>query len=484
VVRELQRSVLLTLQFCYFLDRAPDPFSALQRFEELARRVVQMPDAGGWLELLANPLSLADLAKILGASDFLWEDFIRWNADALLPLLQRRLRGEQICPLMGTLPRRLEDCLAGAKNFDEQRKKLNEFKDHELFLIDLDHILSDQSPDAAFQILSQRLVLLAENLVGVASRLVYGELVRLYGRPRDEKKRDTDYAIFGLGKLGGVALGYASDIELLFLYGEDGDTAGGSRGSLKNAEFFAILAKETCDYIQAKREGIFEVDLRLRPYGKNGPLASSRGDFAEYYGGKGDAHPFERLALGRLRWIAGDTGLGFEIERVRDEILYEGRALDLGAIREISGKMRQQHCPPGQKNSKHSDGALADLEEMVQLLQVANARATPQLRTPRLIDAMDTLHRAGIFSARDFERVMCAYQFFRRLINAQRMLRGSAKDLVLPAERSDELVHLGRRMQFRSDHPGGELLREFGEHTEAVRRLMKKRFGGEMKIRR
>ncbi len=477
-VRQIQRSVLLTLQFCYFLDRAPDPFSALQRFEELARQVVQIPDAGGWLELLANPLSLADLARILGASDFLWEDFIRWNADALLPLLQRRLRGEQICPLMGTLPRRLEDCLAGAKNFDEQRKRLNTFKDHELFLIDLDHILSDQSPDVAFQILSQRLVLLAENLVGVASKLVYGELVRLYGRPRDEKRRDTDYAIFGLGKLGGVALGYASDIELLFLYGEDGDTAGGSRGSLKNGEFFAILAKETCDYIQAKREGIFEVDLRLRPYGKNGPLASSGGDFAQYYGGKGDAHPFERLALGRLRWIAGDPGLGFEIERVRDEILYEGRPLDLGAIREISEKMRRQHCPPGQKNSKHSDGALADLEEMVQLLQVANARAAPQLRTPRLIDAMDALHRAGIFSAREFERVMCAYQFFRRLINAQRMLRGSAKDLVLPAEGADELVHLGRRMQFRSDDPGGELLREFGEHTEAVRRLMKKRFGG------
>ncbi len=95
VVRELQRSVLLTLQFCYFLDRAPDPFSALQRFEELARQVVQMPDAGGWLELLANPLAMADLAKILGASDFLWEDFIRWNADALLPLLQRRLRGSR-----------------------------------------------------------------------------------------------------------------------------------------------------------------------------------------------------------------------------------------------------------------------------------------------------------------------------------------------------------------------------------------------------
>jgi glutamate-ammonia-ligase adenylyltransferase len=495
VVRELQRSVLLTLQFCYFLDRAPDPFSALQRFEELARQVAGkderpprpspgVPGEGEILKVLSNPLMMADLAKILGASEYLWEDFIRWNADALLPLLQRRLSGEQICPLIGTLPRRLEDSLAGAKNFDEQRKSLNEFKDYELFLIDLDHILAEESPDTAFQILSQRLVFLAENLIGIASRLVFGELERLYGRPRDEKKRDTSYAVFGLGKLGGVALGYASDIELLFLFGEDGDTSGGSRGSLNNGEFFAIMAKETCDYIQAKREGIFQVDLRLRPYGKNGPLASSRRDFSTYYGEKGDAHPFERLALGRLRWISGDPALGFEIERVRDQILYDGPPLDLQAIWEISGKMRRQHCPPGQKNSKHSAGALADLEQMVQLLQVSNARAAPQLRTPSVVDAMEALHRAGIFSAREFEGVMGAYQFFRRLINAQRMLRGSAKDLVLPAEESDELVHLARRMRYASDNAGAELMGEFKWHTEVVRKLMKKRFVTEMKDRR
>src|ERR1700728_226285 len=202
VVQQLQRSVLLTLQFCYFLDRAPDPFTALQRFEELARQIVQMPEAGKWLELLSHPLSMGDLAAVLGASHFLWEDFIRRNADALLPLLQRRVRGEELCPPMGSLPRRLEDSLGGAKNFDEQRKRLNEFKDRELFLIDLDHILAKENPDEACQILSQRLVFLAENLVGFAVRLVYAELVRLYGTPRNEKRRETGFAVFGLGKLG------------------------------------------------------------------------------------------------------------------------------------------------------------------------------------------------------------------------------------------------------------------------------------------
>ena len=338
-VQKLQRSVLLTLQFSYFLDRASDPFTALQRFEELARQIVGIPQAGKWLELLANPLSMIDLAKLLGASNFLWEDFIRWNADALLPVLQRRVRGEEFCPPARSLPRRLEEALAGAKDFDEERKRLNEFKDRELFLIDLEQILAEGNADEAFRIFSERLVFLAENLLAAASRRVYAELVRLYGRPRNEKGEETGFAIFGLGKLGGVALGYASDIELLFLFEEDGETRGGSRGSLTHGEFFAIFTRETCAYIQARREGIFQVDLRLRPFGGGGPLANSRSDFAAYYGAKGAAHAFEKLALVRLRWIAGSSKLGYEIEQLRDQLVYEGDAV---RISRRSGKSRRK----------------------------------------------------------------------------------------------------------------------------------------------
>jgi [glutamine synthetase] adenylyltransferase / [glutamine synthetase]-adenylyl-L-tyrosine phosphorylase len=476
-VQRLERSVLLTLQFSYFLDRASDPFTALQRFEELARQIVRIPQTGKWLELLANPLSMIDLAKLLGASHFLWEDFTRWNADALLPVLQRHVRGEAICPPAPSLPRRLEQALAGAKDFDEERNRLNEFKDRELFLIDLDHILAEENPDEAFRILSERLVFLAENLLAAASRRVHAELVRLYGRPRNEKRQETGFAIFGLGKFGGVALGYASDIELLFLFEEDGVTDGGSRGSLTNGEFFAILTRETCAYIRARREGISQVDLRLRPHGSGGPLANSRSEFASYYGAKGAAHAFEKLALVRLRWIAGSSKLGYQIERLRDQLVYEGDAPDFAAIWEVSRKMRAQHAKGSKHHSKHGEGALADLEQTVQMLQVLHAGEAPQLRTPRLHEAMDGLRRAGIVSPEEFEQLMGAYQFMRRLINAQRMLRGSARDLLLPAEGSDELAHLARRMGVVSEDAGEALLREFTGHTELVKRFMRRRFG-------
>jgi glutamate-ammonia-ligase adenylyltransferase len=478
-LHQLQRSVLLTLQFAYFLDRSPDPFTALQRFGELAEQIVKIPQARQWLELLANPLCMADLAKILGASNYLWEDFIRWNADALLPVFHRRVGGRELCLPAASLPRRLAESLAGARGFETQRTLLNEFKDRELFLIDLDHILAEENPDATFQILSERLVFLAENLVSAACELVWSELVRLYGRPVDPQRRQVGVAIFGLGKLGGVALGYASDIELLFLYREDGKTSGGTRGSLGNDEFFAILAREICATIQSRREGIFQIDLRLRPFGSNGPLANSKTDFYQYYRPGGPAHAFERLALVRLRWIAGDAKLGFEIERMRDELLYEGKPFDSRQVWEISAKMRVQKMSGGGKfNSKYSEGALADLEQTVQMLQIDHAAQAPQLRTVRLHEAMRGLHRAGIISATEFEQLISAYQFMRRLINAQRMLRGSARDLFLPPA-GDELVYLARRMRYSSDDEeeiGAAMLRDFQRHTRHVTRFMRKQF--------
>ncbi|MGD1276380.1 MAG: hypothetical protein ABR964_04050 [Tepidisphaeraceae bacterium] len=483
-VEQLRGSVLLTQQFAYFLDQSPDPFTALGRFEKLSEKIVQAPKRGQWLELLANPLSMADLAKVLGASDYLWEDFIRWQSDALLEAFERHARGRDLAPPLRTLPHRLEQALAGVKHFEEQRDRLNRFKDHELFLIDLNHILSGGDPDAAFLNLSERLVFLAENLVAAASRLVHEELVRLYGRPRTAAGRDVGFAVFGLGKLGGVALGYASDIELLFLYDEEGSTSGGTRGSLDNGEFFAILTRESCAYILAKREGIFQVDLRLRPFGTNGPLASSRRQFAQYYGPKGQAHPFERLALVRLRWIAGEAKLGFAIEQLRDQLLYDGPPLDMAAVWEISGKMRLQHTKDGrsgQLNSKYTPGALADLEETVQLLQVMHAKDAPQLRTPRLHEAIRALGRAQMLSAAEFETLMGAYQFLRRLINAQRMLRGSARDLFLPQPGAEELLHLARRMNYLPEEESGDvgamLLADFQRQTKAVRQFIRGRFG-------
>ncbi len=477
-LERVRLSILLTKQFTYFLDSAPDPFAALSRFEQLTEQIVGQTGGEQWRDTLSNPRAMQDLAKLLGASDYLWEDFIRQQADSLVPVLAATGAGQAYSEPIELLPLRLEQALDGAVGIAQQQDRLNRFKDDAIFRLDLDHILN---PVVDFKEFSTRLTLLAENLIAAATRLVYEDLVKSYGQPSDKQGNVIPHAVFGLGKLGGVALGYASDIELLFVHGtSEGKTAGGKRDAVSNTEFFRTLTQETSQFIRAKRAGIFEVDLRLRPYGKEGPLACSRRQFQQYYNPEGEAHPFERLALVRLRWIAGDPSLGFEIEKLRNAFVYDGPPIDLDMIWDVWVKQHEQKNEPGRVNAKYSPGALVDLEGTVQLLQVNHARVAPQLRTPRLSGAIEGLRRAGVVNAADYADLLGSYRFMRRLINALRMLRGNAADLFLPKADSDEYIHLARRVGYTraGDRSSAEqLAEEFDSRTAAVRRFIEQQFG-------
>lgn len=477
MLERIKLSVLLTKQFTYFLEHAPDPFAALERFEQLTEHIAQRPEQARWIDLLDDPNTMRSLAKLLGSSDFLWEDFIRARYDTVLRLFEHHREGKSFAESSESLALRLEQALENADSIDQKRQRLNEFKDNECFLIDLDHILT---PNADFRELSRRLTLLAENLVAVASHIVYEQLVSTHGRPKTADDSEARYAVFGLGKLGGVALGYASDIELLFLYDGLGRTVGGKRDAVDNAVFFETHARETAHFISAKHEGIFEVDLRLRPYGKEGPLANSIEHFAGYFQADGAAHPFEKLAMVRLRWIAGDPKLGYEVERLRNQFLYDQPDLDLDALWEVWRRQHEQKEKTGSLNAKYSPGALADLEGAVQLLQVKYASSAPQLRSPRVSGVLEALRRAGVLSPREFAELVSAYYFFRRLINRLRMLRGNATDLFLPSVDSAECLHLARRMGYDDQthvSDAEQLLDEFKSHTAASRRFIETHFG-------
>ncbi|MCX5880190.1 MAG: glutamate-ammonia-ligase adenylyltransferase, partial [Deltaproteobacteria bacterium] len=292
LLNRVKFSVLLTKQFTYFLGAAPDPFTALSRFEQIVRDVVQKKKEKEWLDLLTHPHLLKDLARLLGASDFLWEDFIRLQYETLLPMLSPYVRTHPLAEATETLAERMREALKDALSLEEQGQRLNGFKDREIFFIDLDHILH---PESTFDSFALALTRLAERVVDQGARLVYEDLTRRFGRPRTVAGLEARYAILGLGKLGGAALGYASDLELLFVYSDSGTTDGDK--PITNAEFFDRLVKGVTGLIKSKREGIFQLDLRLRPFGNAGPLAGSLDSFCRYYGPAGPSHSYERLAL-------------------------------------------------------------------------------------------------------------------------------------------------------------------------------------------
>jgi len=471
----IKLSVLLTKQFTYFLGRAPDPYTALSRFEYLVGNLLRPPGREKWLQLLTNPHNLRDLARLLGASDFLWEDFIRLQYETLIPMFQPHLEGRQFSEPAATLQERLDKALAGITSLEEQKRTLNEFKDLEIFLIDLDHILH---PGTDFSQLSERLTQLAETVLRKASEIVYHHLIGKYGRPRTIAGLEAQFALLGLGKLGGAALGYASDIELLTVYSDNGQTDG--EKVIENAEFFSYLARDTAQIIEAKREGIFQVDLRLRPHGNAGPLACSLENFCRYYGQGGQAHSYERLALVRLRTVGGDASLGSRLERLRDEIIYGSKGIRLEELQTLRERQLEEKTKGGGLNVKFSPGGLVDLEYGVQILQVMYGSDVPELRTPRIDESLGALTDVGVISGEETTSLSRAYAFLRHLINGMRMLRGSAKDLFLPAVESDEFAHLARRMGYERGgplDPAQQLYLDFETHTATVRGFLERHFG-------
>ncbi|MFH1351776.1 MAG: glutamate-ammonia-ligase adenylyltransferase [Pseudomonadota bacterium] len=472
---QVKLSVLLTKQFTYFLGKAPDPYTALARFGTLVKDILQRHRKGQWIDLLTNPRTLQDLARLLGASDFLWEDFIRLQYETLLPMFRQQMEGRLLSRPFETMAQRLNKAMRDTETFDEQKRRLNEFKDHEIFLVDLDYILVST---VDFLALSERLTSLAQHVVNTAARLLYDRLVARFGRPRTVAGMEAKYTILGLGKMGGAALGYASDIELLFVYSDKGRTDG--EESIENSDFFERVVKEVTQFITAKREGIFRLDLRLRPYGNAGPLACSLESLCRYYGQGGQAHSYERLALVRMRAIGGDSALGRRVERLRDEMIYFSKSIDVQELYGLRERQFKEKTQGGKLNAKFSPGGLVDLEYGVQILQVMHGKDLTKLRTPRLHEALTVLDDAGVLSPEETIKLNSAYGFLRHLTNGLRMLRGSAEDLFLPPVQSREFVHLARRLGYERGgplDPAQQLRIDFETHTAMVRLFVEQRFG-------
>ncbi|ADN02271.1 [glutamate--ammonia-ligase] adenylyltransferase [Spirochaeta thermophila] len=475
LLRRLKLSLMLTKHFTYFIAQAPDPSRALIRFEHLLQEVLSRQESAPEL-LLSDPRLLDELAVLLGTSDFLWEEFVRLHYDQLLPFLKNRPeKGFSTPPEeLGTALRTL---LSQGTTLEEKKRLLNEWKNRELYLIDLDHLLMWEQD---FRMLSERLTLLAEVVVQAAMELAWEEMTNRYGVPRTVAGMEAEWAVFGLGKLGGAALGYASDLELLCVFSDQGRTDGPE--AIDNAEFFERLFRQGTSLIEAKKEGIFQVDLRLRPHGDAGPLACSLESFVRYYGKGGGAHSAERLALVRMRRVAGSTVLGDRVERLRDELVYEARSIDMEEIRSLRAKQIAHKTRPGTYNVKFSPGGLVDIEYAVQILQIRYGAEIPEVRTPRIHVALEVLHRRGILKAEEADHIVEAYYFLRKVINGLRMLRGNALDLELPERGSLEYEHLARRIGYRMKDQisaADQLRYDIEAHTAYVRTFVERHLGDE-----
>ena len=475
--QQLRLTAVLIKQFTHALTWAPDPGKALESFDQFLDLIVADKGKKGKqeaLDFISDKKTFPLLARLLGASDYLWEDFLRRQHGNLLPLLTEYRDAPLIKP-QATLRKELTSLVTRAKTDEARKEALNRFKDRELFRIDMKHIVEPSSNLPDF---SLALTELAEVIMERSVADCHAKLEKTYGSPRLANKKPCPFAVLGLGKLGGRELGYASDIEVLFIYEGSGKTSG--KKGIENSEFFERLAQELLGWIETKQEGIFHLDVRLRPHGGKGSLANAFEEVCRYYSPTGLAAPYERQALIKLRHIAGDASLGHKLEAHRDAFVYGGEPWDIPTALDLRKQQLNQLVEPGQINVKYSQGGVIDIEYAVQYLQVMHGHKRPSLRTPNTLQALAALVEAGLVNRADGENLRKAYLFTRTLIDGLRMVRGNAKDLVLPPPDSEEFIFLARRVGYATDdwQAGARHLQtDIEEHMGKTREFFERTFG-------
>ncbi|MEI6291965.1 MAG: glutamine synthetase adenylyltransferase, partial [Chloroflexota bacterium] len=413
-LQELRTAAVLIKHFTHLLPRSPNPASALLHFREFLTRLFDRPNWTEELTSLENPQVMDNIARLLGVSDFLWDDFMRMQYANLFPVISAT-GGLARQKLAIDLQMELDEAIAAVRSKPELpqenapwRTVLNAFKDREMFRIDMRHILGLTKE---FWDFSEELTDLTEVIVKTAFNLLIEDYELIHGVPRKENKEISPMSVLALGKCGGRELGFASDIELMFIYEAEGKTDG--KEKINSSAFYEKVVGNFLNAIHARQEGIFQVDLQLRPYGKAGSMAVSLDSFKRYYSPDGAAWAYERQALVKMRAIAGDAELGSVICRLRDEYSYNGTPFDVTSMRAMRERQVRHLVTAGKFNAKYSPGGLVDIEYMIQGLQITHGSSDPTLRMTNIRKAMAALHDRGIIPDDDYAKLHKAHTFLR-----------------------------------------------------------------------
>jgi glutamate-ammonia-ligase adenylyltransferase len=325
---------------------------------------------------------------------------------------------------------------------------------------------------------------LADAVLAYALNLARQELDNRYGAPlcTDERGRKTtaSFCVVALGKLGSRELNYASDIDLLFLYSDDGETSGaGERGQTTNREYFNRLAELTTRIVgQQSGEGAaYRVDLRLRPHGRDGALSCSLAEALRYYRAKAQA--WELQTLIRSRAAAGTPSLYARFaEEVRGRVYTHAASVEaaLGNVRLAKQKIDRQHVDTGRGfNVKLGRGGIREIEFIAQALQLAHGADDAWLHAPHTLISLGRLADRRLISERERTELSDAYAFLRMLEHRLQMEHGLQTHSVPGDERRRTLV--ARRVNFNGRHALAEFNRALELHTTRVRAAYERVFG-------
>ncbi len=397
ILTELMPALLLAMA------RTADPDAALFKFNEF---LSNLPAGVQLFSLFQSNPGLLDLvAEIMGSAPRLALHLSRHPI-----LLDHVLTADFFGPVPDrpALAAALGDALAEAELFQDVLETIGRWANDLKFQVGLQllrHLIDDE---AAGRALSD----VAETAVATLYPHVEAAFAEKHGR-----SRESAMAVVALGKLGGHEFTHASDLDLVFIH----DAAGGARSDgdqpLDPVVYFSRLGQRLIGAITALTgEGrLYEVDMRLRPSGQGGPIASQIDAFARYQ--RENAWTWEHMALTRARPIAGPPALTRRIAAVIDDILTMPRDPErlVADVADMRARMAREHQASSIWQVKHLRGGLVDAEFIAQYLQLRHASGHREVLATNTIAAFEKLGHAGLLAPEVAAELIAATRLWRRI---------------------------------------------------------------------
>ena len=332
-------------------------------------------------------------------------------------------------------------------------------------------IVRDLSGRADLAEVTETMTVLAEVAVRHAHDVLRAALVQRYGLPLSPTGWEQELLVIGMGKLGGRELNVSSDIDLIFIYPEDGDTGGAK--VISNFEFFERLGKQLIQALAEITEHgqVFRVDMRLRPNGDSGPLVGSFDMLENYLITQG--REWERYAWIKARVLAGERWQ--ELENITRPFIFR-KYLDFGAVnamRDLHAQIRREVARRDRANNiKLGPGGIREIEFIAQVFQLIRGGRDATLQIRPTLQVLSLLPERGILSVEAVRELAAAYDFLRRLEHRLQYL-DDAQTHDLPSNEADQTL-IAQGMGF-ADYPA--MLEVLEGHRTLVSRHFDAVFG-------
>lgn len=339
----------------------------------------------------------------------------------------------------------LKELLSSCSSINDGMKAIRNFKKNNFLIITLKDILKM----AGLQDIMFDMSILADAILWESLDFVESFLKLRYGAPEN-----NPIAVIAIGKLGALELNYSSDVDIIFVYKEEGETSGISTihgvtmNKISAFEYYTKLVEEYTRFLSANTEDGFayRVDLRLRPQGQRGNLALSLKGYEEYYEAWGQL--WERAALLRARPMAGNMQLGQTFLKAIKPFVYR-KYLDFGAIDEIrrmKSQVEQIKTGTPSRDIKRGYGGIREIEFFIQIFQLIYGGKEPSLWERSTFKALHKLLQKRLIGYEDYGQLSGNYIFLRTLEHRLQQLN-DIQTHTLPSS-DTELDILGKKMGF------------------------------------